>query len=481
MRHYKIMLKTKGPVHIGNGETIHKKDYFVKRDGTIAVLDARTFVSKLKDEEVEKYCNFLLEKDSRSSLQDLMDESMSFNKAAHESIAYTTSAKLSYGRGGRCHYFKADACVKDAYGRPYIPGSTLKGMIRTAILTTALMLDSGRKQEFDAELRRLVMGSEYKRKSVEELSSDIEKAFLRVDKPSTYGSANEFDAMKYVSVSDSEPLDPSVLTFAQKYDLFAEGAKKESGGRDFGQSISEGNALNIYRECIKPGVDIVARIDIDERVDKLFGKPTDTEQLTRLMQVVDTLYQKMFSSKFDLSGVVSDDSEESAAEEDSDRCHYVYASGPLKGQRCRNKAIGDTGYCRTHKDKIKKKVPMTACYIGGGVGFGSKTIANAILRYDPSRVGVISHILFDQFPTKVDSRFESGRYRSLVNDIRSRGYVPRTMKAPPRGRKIQAKDDHRYWKDSDFGVSPHTFKLGIIGDKKYQMGLCDIAFVEEDD
>ena len=48
------------------------------------------------------------------------------------------------------------------------------------------------------------------------------------------------------------------------------------------------------------------------------------------------------------------------------------------------------------------------------------------------------------------------------------------------GRLKKAKEDHRHWCDGALGVSPHTLKMGKIGDKMYVMGKCRARFEELD-
>ena len=108
--------------------------------------------------------------------------------------------------------------------------------------------------------------------------------------------------------------------------------------------------------------------------------------------------------------------------------------------------------------------------------FDSKTVANALFEDDGERVLEISRILYAQFPSRLDPSI----YGWLEDEIRDAGFDPGRMHAQRwgNGRLKKAKDDHRHWKDAELGVSPHTLKLGIIGNEKHPMGKCTIEIQE---
>ena len=120
------------------------------------------------------------------------------------------------------------------------------------------------------------------------------------------------------------------------------------------------------------------------------------------------------------------------------------------------------------------------CYLGGGVDFDSKTVLNALFACDAERLRETAHILYAQFPTKIDDRFSGGRHRALWNKVEGEGFPPKQMTAKFRGGAVsKAKDDHRHWMDEDLGVSPHTMKLGKVGDELLPMGKCSLCIVAE--
>lgn len=462
-RNYRVVLTTIGPVHIGTGRQYKKKDYFLNGRESVSVLDVPKFLELLNEKQLKDYCDFL-KRDSREGLHDFLDrqENREIKKRIGQAVLYSVKAKLTRSKKGSYQYFDVFEFVKDAYGNPYIPGSSVKGMLRTALLSNIVLDNQTFYQgHFDREAAR----SPQKHKTA---GRNIEKEAFWCEKPDIDDSKIVNDIMRYVSVSDSDPLSVSDLVFVKKYDLFSRDDSADhkpsanARGNRRGNENNRGNELNIYRECLTPGVDITLTLSIDERIDRYFGG--DQFNALKLKDVLDcfmNLYRECFLSKFDFEDKPG---EPASAEVDGGMCRYVYSSGPVAGQRCRNQAVGDTGYCGLHKAEAQKvsENAESLCYLGGGVGFASKTVMNALFDDDADRVDEIARILYAQFPSSADS---SGRARSLERDIRTAGFKPRD------GRK---KEDHRHWRDPELRVSPHTLKLGIIGDKKYPMGKCRV-------
>lgn len=449
MHNYRVTLTTIGPVHIGAGNTYSKKDYFT--DGKhVAVLDVKKFISKLSPGQVGEYCTFL--KTGEEGLSDFLKKHKLEN-VAQTSMLYKNEMRLP--RAG----FEVHECLKDSENKPYIPGSSLKGMLRTAILETLILQH---RDDYAELLNRQDMRSRDKRRQTH-AAEGVERHAFRKGSQSPDATS---DIMRYISVSDSEPVDAGNLVFVQKYDKFAKSDRAEHKNRGHARgplgNVAEGNRLNIYRESIKPGVDIVFILGIDDRIDEhLGGISLSDGGLEKVLQGSAKLYESCFACKFDLG----DGDEEGQGEQARDgRCRYVTSGG----LRCRNHAVDGTGYCNMHQGKAGGggSSSSSTCYLGGGVGFANKTVGDALFDDANDFVREVAHILYVQFPSKFD---RSKQY--LAFDVENAGFVPRQLSFKNRR---QHKDDHRHWKDIELGVSPHTFKLGLIGKKEYQMGKCAI-------
>lgn len=479
LRHFDIELTVLGPVHVGNGETLGGKDYFLPKGSkgdVVAVLDAKGFVSELGADELDGYSR-LLEESSRTGLQDLFDEEPKLAALAERHASYKVNTRLSRRRGGGYQYFDVAAFVKDPYGSPYIPGSSMKGIIRTALLCEIISMNPKKyREKYD---RREACDSK-KRKTA---AKRIEHEALWLE--DTDGDPKNIrDIMHFISVSDSNPVDASNLVFVKKYDKFSktdDGSHKHDVGNLVDEEYLQGNDLNIYRECLKPGTQLIFHVGVDERIDGYFPEDlkVDAVGLTQVLRHAHELYKEAFLDAFDTE---ENGGSSSDATTNDGQCRYTVQSGPLAGRRCPNHSVGDTGYCRIHADVSQDETTKQAgdeklyCYVGGGTDYSVKTVVKALFSTQEERVDESSRILYSQFPSKIDPDF----YGSLARRIETAGFEPKEMRAKYKknGDLDKAKDDHRHWKDSMLGVSPHTMKLGKFEGKKLQMGKCEVRLIE---
>ncbi len=471
-RHYCIEFTLDGPVHIGNGNQYGKKDYF-QSNGKIAVLDVKKFVANLNDEQLRNYCEFLEGSSREADLQTFLKRHQ-LMKMAEKSIAYYVESKLAKARRGDIQYHDVWEFVKDAYGNPYIPGSSVKGMLRTALLNYLVLENKSYANCYDESLAC----SRNKRDSGK-AGKKLEKNAFFLEQPIKNDPSVKNDIMKYISVSDSEPLSCRDLVFVKKYDKFCQ---KDDGRhkRDMGKSTDyEGNPLDVYRECLRPGTVVSVTIDIDSRIDEYLPFTLDAKGLEQTLTRSYELYKKCFLDYFD----TEEESTGSGNKNGDGQCHYVMAAGPLAGHRCRNQAVNGTLFCNTHQDQAaaSSSAPSSnsiTCYLGGGVDFNSKTVINALFNdNDSKRVKAMAQVLYSQFPTKLDTN----RHRGLAEEVEKAGYRPEPFRArfKKNGRLSKAKEDHRHWRDVEFGVAPHTMKLGLLNGEKLPMGKCSITIKEQ--
>lgn len=474
-RRYRLMLVTEGPVHIGDGGAYGKKDYFLDR-GKVSILDVPAFVAKLNPEQLDSYCEFLEKKDSRSGLQDYLNKNKALAGIAQRAVLYRLDSPLAQARRGSLQHFDIMSFIKDAHGCPYVPGSSIKGMLRIAVLINLIARD---RQAYERLYDRGTILEQMKRGA----DTVIQHKALRTLRLDYDGDNAVNDVLRYLSVADSDPLSTDDLIVAKRYDKFSkkdDGSHKKNLGHMSDKAYYQGNELNIYRECLRPGTTIKTVLTIDERMDQYLGNlRLDRNGLLEALRLSHELYQGCFLSHFDIDG---DAAQEKASTSSDGMCRYIMQSGPLAGQPCRNRAIGDTGYCHTHQayaaagtaggDPAKNVI----CYLGGGVDFTTKTVEHALFADDARRVDEVSHILYEQFPTKLDER----RHAALKTEVQRAGFSPESMhsKYKRNGRLKKAKDDHRHWRDKEFGVSPHTVKMGKVGDKTYLMGACRVRIEE---
>ena len=152
------------------------------------------------------------------------------------------------------------ACIKDPYGKPYIPGSSIKGMLRT-ILLGAEMIQHPEKYGHLAENMQddLYNSNERNRKKIlsRNISAIENQTFRTFKSPEkqTAGCSQRLDGGRIVS--DSEPLSMKDVAVCQKWEQHVNGTEK---------------TLNLMRECIRPGTVIRCQLTIDETISPLTGE-----------------------------------------------------------------------------------------------------------------------------------------------------------------------------------------------------------------
>jgi CRISPR/Cas system CSM-associated protein Csm5 (group 7 of RAMP superfamily) len=471
VKHFEFTFETQGYVHIGNGNSLNKKNYFIS-DGLINILDCPKFVALLSEEQLGRYLDFLTE-DHRSSFDFFLSHNKDIQRLVNESVRYSLKTNLDRRKsGGELRHGIAEF-VKDAYGCPFIPGSSVKGVLRSAIIMHQVLQDQVNFRELYDMNRMALRGG---KKS--ERGAASRKVLGKVTWLERISSGERFvdrDIMRFISVADSMPLNIEDLCLAKKYDQFslsdAADHKRMPATRGAGvnNAAAKGNELNIYRECLRPGVKFTIRVDVDECIADYLGvAEISGATLASLFIQVNERYQNDFLSHFELN-VHGEQKYQSS----NGGCNYIYKEGIFAGQRCRNAAVNGTPFCGRHQGEeaaSSDSETSVVCYLGGGVGYPSKTATNALFDDDVVRVDEVARILYAQFP----SEFAQGCYSDTKEEVREAGFLSKSMK--PRGRS--QKNDPRHWKSGEFGVAPHTLKLGKCMNDMREMGKCSLAVKE---
>ncbi|NBT20206.1 MAG: type III-A CRISPR-associated RAMP protein Csm5, partial [Proteobacteria bacterium] len=115
-----LRLEVVTPLHIGNGEELIRNYDFVTEGDELVVLDIEAVYGKLFD---------TLPQDQWQRLANLPLNRVLATSGARDLARY----RMPIARGASDEgYETVRAFIKDGFGRPYLPGSSLKGAIRTA-------------------------------------------------------------------------------------------------------------------------------------------------------------------------------------------------------------------------------------------------------------------------------------------------------------------------------------------------------------
>jgi len=274
---YEITLETLAPLFIGSGMEIGKKEYIYYKPKTMVMIPklSRMYQELAKLKLDKKYEDYLL--------NDNRDLATWFRNQKIEYKQYLPW--MDYELNGRDAEFEGDSSrnrvkgiqlfIKDAYGCPYVPGSSLKGALRTVFIGGRLIHKGNsaardRVKNFREAIRNNLLKNE-----AAELEGDILRTMNR---EGTRRNDAVNDVLSGLIVSDSRPLRTEDLTLCRKIDVSVKGDE---------------NKLNILRECIKPNTKIRFTITIDS---KIF--PYRIEDILDAMNAFYRQYEKVYKKKF---------------------------------------------------------------------------------------------------------------------------------------------------------------------------------------
>ena len=294
-----LILKVVGPVFIGSGESLTKREYYLDEDGALGkgrnmvhVLDMHKLMAVLAKKNLfDAYQKYQLG-DIGVGLNDFFDRNAFSVNEIRPLVKYTMHAGVAKDK-----YAEINAFMKDGAGNPYVPGSSIKGALRTAFLAANL----GQRQPPNKfpQLQQM-RGNDVKREMKQESTQLENRVFRRLGLEEYNGRASRQvkwddavnDIFRAVHISDSEPISPTQLIACQKIDY----SKTDS----LTEPLHSG-AINTYRECLKPGTEIKFFLTIDKQLAERTKKKTGIE-ITRgtISAALRAFYQAYTAQHVDL-------------------------------------------------------------------------------------------------------------------------------------------------------------------------------------
>lgn len=261
---YDLVLTVWAPLFIGSGKSYTKKEYMYNtHNEKVSFLDEQKFFSFLVERDlVEKYSQFMLGPDT--NLWAFLTKECGISDAE---LCPLTRYTVNVGDALDANHSLKEihAFQRDAYGRAYIPGSSVKGALRTAWLLDAVLNDSrtghtlpnGKRVDFPEESYVSLLQLNKKR------ASDAVNSIFRG-----------------IQISDSAPISDERMMLAGKVDASTDGGT---------------HSINLCRECVVPNTRIRFRLTLDQSVLK--GRITQ-ETLQKAIQRYNAYYQQTYSQKF---------------------------------------------------------------------------------------------------------------------------------------------------------------------------------------
>lgn len=314
---FDLTMETRGPLFIGCGKSYTKKEYlFDPRANTVSFLDERRFFSYMARHGLaDAYESFILDGMSKNLLSFLQNTC----KLPQSEINGLVRCRIDAGDAlDDSHTLKEiRRFIRNGSGQIYVPGSSIKGALRTVLLTDMILQSPPAHPSADLPFDQ---------------HASFEDAYfhtlsLKKNKAQQVMVSNPLNSLlQGVRISDSVPLADRDLCLTRKIDEFPDGTY---------------NAINICRECVKPGVRICCKLTLDQSV--LRGSITE-DSIRKAIADFSEFYQK------------------------SVLLHY-----PKAGNQMNSKTI----------------------LLGGGAGFQSKTVVGPY--YGEEALNLTSRILKQRF------------------------------------------------------------------------------------
>lgn len=286
LKTYQITLTALSPVHIGGGEKINKKEYiYDKQKDVIYYPKMRDLIGALKKRGlIESYERFL--KGAQNDLFTFLVEKNNIDSAAWRgepiSVSDITDTKDK-------PFNEINTFIKDAYGMPYIPGSSIKGAFRAVIL-----IEAARRARRNGKVFTL---PDPKSKKPPREAKAVESTLLNVlgRKAGKKDDAVN-DCLAAFRFSDSKPINRSALTICRKIDL------------PVSSKNSEPKKLPTFRECLKPQTKITLTVTVDTALLEKTPYADIFEQngakFLNLLASFNKEYQRAFRSYFNTANIL---------------------------------------------------------------------------------------------------------------------------------------------------------------------------------
>lgn len=279
---YQVKLVARGPVFVGSGREIGKKEYIFLPQNKVGVMDINKLYGLVRIERKAKsFEQYMLS--GYLSLEEWLRKEKLYEQA------YKTCLRYSLDKGHtqlvKGTHTQIMECIKDVYGQPYIPGSSLKGMLRGVLATARILSDEKLCHKLREEVRRNLDEKTKRKRYLSVSSGRVEQNLFRLlRRPDTDTRDAVNDVLSGMTVSDSEPLSVRQLVLAQKVERKVDGEEK---------------TLNLLRESLCPGTEIKFTITIDHSRCQ-----EDKESILHGIEAFDRAYNENFLQEFQKIGLL---------------------------------------------------------------------------------------------------------------------------------------------------------------------------------
>lgn len=214
---YRMSLTTLSPVFIGSGEELNKSMY-VYNDNEIMIIDEKKLIKELllRKGLYESFLNGCSSGDL--NLTNFLEKNLHGYKDI-DIYKYKITSYSNIKTNGK--FNNINTFIKSSNGKPYIPGSSIKGAIRTAIIAGEII---NNKSKYNNIFKDIISGRN--RYNENDIVNNISNNF------------NIKNIFNKISVSDTNDIDINNLCICKRYDISTH--------------LETGHELPIYMELLKP-------------------------------------------------------------------------------------------------------------------------------------------------------------------------------------------------------------------------------------
>ena len=296
--HAQLSLTIVSPTNIGGPEKLITKDYMYNYDaGEVYLLNNyewfRFLARHNKLAEFEIYMQNEMVRPNGRTMYDWAKNTIGASQLTKDILgpAIRSIMKTSiYNEGRKNSLNDITPQLRGVNGEVYIPGSSIKGVIDSAIISHMLRNNKGFRSNVQRELSRIL--DIYMRKNSRSLFNDIlksvDKIILEHIHVLTKNDGKQFkgilaSAFRGVSVSDAMPIEPIKTEVLKKEDTCVD----EDGTHE----------ISVHRECILPNQKFSFTVTLDTAMTKEIGI-TSVDQVLDILQEDFDATHELLASKF---------------------------------------------------------------------------------------------------------------------------------------------------------------------------------------
>lgn len=296
--HAQLSLTIVSPTNIGGPETLTTKDYMYNYDaGEVYLLNNyewfRFLARHNKLAEFELYMQDEMVRPNGRTMYDWAKNTVGAAQLTKDALGPVIGSIMKssiYNKGRKNSLNDITPQIRAANGDVYIPGSSIKGVIDSAIISHMLRNNKAFRSTVQRELKKVL--DVYKRKNARNLFKDIFKmvnlAILKHIHVLTNNEGKPFKAIlasafRGISVSDAMPMGA----------IQTEVLKKEDSCIDEDGT----HAISVHRECILPNQKFSFTVTLDTAMTKEIGI-TSIDQVLDILQEDFDATHKLLASKF---------------------------------------------------------------------------------------------------------------------------------------------------------------------------------------